>query len=70
MLYEMVDEHECDCGEEIELGRWELGYRVCLRCGDSLAKQVKRCVVPLNKSNYYLVTDRELLKQLNPKRTT
>jgi hypothetical protein len=70
MLYEKVDEYECDCGEEIELGRWDLGYRVCLACGDDIAKQRKHCIVPINKSNYYLVTDRELLKQLNPKRTT
>jgi hypothetical protein len=27
-----------------------------------------RCVVPMNKSNYILVTDITLLHQLNPKR--
>jgi hypothetical protein len=67
MLYEII---ECDCGEEIDPRRWNLGYRTCLECGDSIAKKVKRCVVPINKSNYMMVTDRELLKQLNPKRTT
>jgi ribosomal protein L37AE/L43A len=74
MLYKIQDEpddqYECDCGEEITEGRWALGYNTCLKCGETIAKQVKRCVVPLNKSNYYLVTDREILKQLNPKRTT
>jgi hypothetical protein len=39
-------------------------------CGEKLAHQVKRTVVPLNKSNYMLFTDMEMLKQLNPKRTT
>jgi len=60
------------CGEPYELGRMKLGFAVCLDCGDELAKasNASRCVVPLNKSNYMLVTDYEILKQLNPKRTT
>lgn len=36
----------------------------------AIARQVKHTVVPMNKSNYMLVTDRSLLTQLNPKRTT
>jgi hypothetical protein len=44
----------------------------CIECGDALAKQKAKMytVVPMNKSNYMLVTDHALLKQLNPKRTT
>lgn len=42
----------------------------CADCGEQLARQVKHTVVPMNKSNYMLVTDRSLLTQLNPKRTT
>lgn len=42
----------------------------CPQCGEQAAKQVKRCVVPMNKVAYMLVTDLETLKQLNPKRTT
>jgi len=44
----------------------------CLKHGDVLAKERAKLytVVPMNKSNYMLVTDHELLKQLNPKRTT
>jgi len=37
----------------------------CLRCGEADARKVKHCVVPMAKSNYIVVTDRTLLKQLN-----
>lgn len=39
----------------------------CMACGEKLAHQVKRTVVPMNKSNYIMVTDRSILRQLNPK---
>jgi hypothetical protein len=42
----------------------------CAQCGEAAARQVKRCVVPMNKVAYMMVTDLETLKQLNPKRTT
>lgn len=61
------------CGDTITpQKRVDLGYRVCLRCGDGVAKQERAswCVAPMNKSNYILVTNPETLKQLNPKRTT
>lgn len=44
----------------------------CIECGDKKAKAKAKLytVVPMNKSNYQLVTNMEILKQLNPKRTT
>jgi len=54
--------------EDIPLQRYALGYRTCLTCGEKHAKKVKHCVAPMNKSNYMLFTDVNLLKQLNPKR--
>jgi len=57
------------CGMDFDWARFKLGYKVCMVCGDKLAKGVRRCVVPLNKSNYMMVTDMNILKQLNPKRT-
>jgi molybdopterin/thiamine biosynthesis adenylyltransferase len=42
----------------------------CPQCGEAAAKQVKHTIAPLNKSNYYYISSMELLKQLNPKRTT
>jgi len=68
-------EHYCIndyCQEEISPQRFNLGYRVCLACGDRQAVQARKLwtIAPLNKSNYMLFTDISLLKQLNPKRTT
>lgn len=56
-------------GGTVPLPRWKLGYTTCLPCGEAQAKKRKHTVAPLNKSNYMLFTDPELLKQLNPKRT-
>lgn len=68
MLYGMG--YECECGESIDVRRWKLGYATCLECGEREAKTKRFTIAPINKSNYMLITDRELLKQLNPKRTT
>jgi hypothetical protein len=68
----MTAEHipECIiCGGAFAPARWALGYKTCLPCGEAASKQVKRCVVPMNKVAYMMVTDPEILKQLNPKRT-
>jgi len=67
----MQHAHYCrNCGDDIEQRRWALGFKFCLPCGEHLAKQRKHTIVPMNKSNYIMVTDYDLLKQLNPKRTT
>jgi ribosomal protein L37AE/L43A len=60
------------CGDTYNEERFRIGYAVCLPCGNDLAKKLntKRTVVPMNKSNYMMVTDMTILKQLNPKRTT
>lgn len=56
------------CGDTFPPKRQALGYNTCLECGDFAARQVNWTSVPMNKSNYVLVTNREELKQLNPKR--
>jgi hypothetical protein len=61
---------DCECGEEVDARRIALGYNLCLACGEVEAKKRRFTIAPLNKSNYMMITDRELLKQLNPKRTT
>ena len=38
--------------DEIPIGRWLLGYRTCLVCGDKAARAVKHTIVPVPKSNY------------------
>jgi hypothetical protein len=61
---------ECECGEEVDARRIALGYTKCLVCGDKEAKQRRFTIAPINKSNYMMITDMAMLKQLNPKRTT
>jgi hypothetical protein len=41
-----------------------------MECGEMLAQRVKHTIAPINKSNYMLISNKEELKQLNPKRTT
>lgn len=53
------------CGETVSSGRYALGYKVCLPCGDAVAKRVKHTIVPMPKSNYIVVTDYSLLIGLN-----
>jgi ribosomal protein L37AE/L43A len=70
----MIDETfspQCKlCGSIYNAERLAIGYAICMPCGDDLASKIIRTVVPLNKSNYMMVTDMSTLKQLNPKRTT
>lgn len=58
----------CRCGGDIHPKRVALGYRTCLSCGDKQARAVTFCTVPMNKSNYVVVSNPTELKQLNPKR--
>ena len=58
--------HPCRrCGDDVPHGRYSLGYRTCLSCGETLAKERKHTIVPMPKSNYIVVTDRTLLHNLN-----
>ena len=55
------------CGEYLSEGRWALGYKTCLTCGEQEAKKVKHTVAPMHKSNYMLFTTTEDLKGINNK---
>lgn len=59
-----------NCEQYVNPHRAKLGYMTCMKCGEQIAKQRKHTIVPMNKSNYIPVTNYEILKQLNPKRTT
>jgi hypothetical protein len=72
----MANKYLCvDCLYErvpINRAKWcikEQQRITCLQCGEVRAKQVKHTVAPINKSNYYYISNKETLKQLNPKRT-
>lgn len=58
----------CACGEPIPAKRAALGYRLCLACGEEASRRTPRCIVPMHKSNYVLVTNPTELRWLNPKR--
>ena len=51
--------------DEVPQPRAALGYQTCLKCGETLARQVKHTIVPMPKSNYIPVTDLNLLRGLN-----
>jgi len=55
------------CGDDFEWARFKLGYKVCKLCGDKLAHKVRRCIVPMHKSNYVMITDMADLKGINNK---
>lgn len=58
---------DCICGGEIHPTRFALGYRVCLDCGDKQARDRKFTVVPMHKSNYVAMFNRDDLKGINNK---
>lgn len=64
--YECANEH---CLDEVHPARYALGYKFCLACGDREAVRQRKawCVAPMHKSNYMLITDKDLLSGLNNK---
>lgn len=64
----MSEETQCVmCGAPVCPERWAIGRNTCLQCGEeqAIAARAAWCVVPMPKSNYILVTDRDLLQNLN-----
>jgi hypothetical protein len=57
----------CICGESIIPARANLGYKTCLPCGEAAAKQHKHTIVPMHKSNYIPVFNRQDLVGINSK---
>jgi len=71
---DMSDWKQCrECGDDVHIERWALGYRHCLFCGEEAARteRMSWCVVQeYGKGNYQLVTPasaRTTLKQTNQK---
>jgi hypothetical protein len=71
LCYAVVSKY---CEGEVEPARNALGYRACKPCGNEMAKVESKwkesMVIPSNKSTPTYISDVEMLKQLNPKRTT
>ena len=55
------------CANQYPIGRYELGYVTCLPCGSKHADTVVHTVVPMHKSNYVVVTNRDDLVGINSK---
>ena len=65
-----MNKNVCDCcGDTFSVRRADLGYTVCLDCGDNQAQSQRAswCVVPLPKQGYTLATRKEDLLYLNQK---
>ena len=47
------------CENTVPAGRRNLGYGLCLPCGEKIARKraAQHCIVPMHKSNYVLVTE-------------
>ena len=65
-----------ECDVLFDSRRANLGYHLCMQCGEDAAKQVsatQHTILPLHKQGYMAFTGsdaREMAKQINPKRTT
>ena len=55
------------CSEWVNPARYNLGYNTCLKCGEVSAGNRKFTVVPMHKSNYVVVSNKEELKGINNK---
>ena len=57
----------CTCcyATRVEPQRKHMTRPTCLACGESEARKRKHTIVPMPKSNYIVVTDRNLLLNLN-----
>lgn len=57
------------CGDDVDPRRLALGYKVCLFCGEDIARAERKswCVAPMHKSNYMLITNLDDLAGLNNK---
>lgn len=55
------------CGDPILPVERQVISDLCLKCGEAAAKNHKHTIVPLHKSNYIVVTDRNILTGVNNK---
>lgn len=65
----LTTQHYCACGNAIAPARVELGYTLCLECGDRLAtKQIehkRKCTAPAyNKGAYQYIATHQQAKDI------
>ena len=57
------------CGDDFDIARYDLGFKTCKDCGNTIAKQRKFTVACNNKQGYELIYNPKDLCFTNPKRT-
>ena len=55
------------CDDTYASKRAKAGYSLCMPCGDAQARATIRTIVPMHKSNYMLITNRDDLIGINNK---
>jgi len=50
---------KCGCGNEIHPERYELGYKICLSCGENSAKRSQKLFIYMTASFYKTVYQRK-----------
>lgn len=64
----MTNTVECiECGEPYPAKRAALGYKLCLKCGETAARKVKFCTVPGHKQGYMVISNKAELVGINTK---
>lgn len=53
------------CTNPVPKGRYALGIKLCLTCGEQQSKRITRTIVPSHKGAYQPVGDLKYLKMLN-----
>ena len=66
-MQHIAHNHCRNCGDDVPIARWSLGFKFCMPCGEKLARQKKHTLVPMHKSNYMMITNMEDLKGINNK---
>mgnify|MGYP003113157410 CR=1 FL=1 len=56
-----------ECGVDYSYARYQIGYNTCLECGETQARKVIHCTVPMHKSSYVVITSKADLLHLNQK---
>jgi hypothetical protein len=58
----------CTCSDDICPQRAQLGYKLCMSCGEVVAKRKRHIVqIPFNKGAYQYIHNPDDLKIVNPK---
>jgi hypothetical protein len=58
----------CTCSDDIQPERAVLGYKLCMACGEAVAKRKKHIIqIPFSKGAYQYIHNPDDLRITNPK---